>query len=169
MESWVSPDCPPQIVDQFWRHVRAFESTADSIPFDLLTRKGVELLPPDMIEEARLAGTLWDVIRGMASLGLYLLYTDHLDDRELYTRLWKDLLRQPVKLLPGGVWHIDLVGTGSHEDLHDYFRYYAEEEERLSWMEEFPDFVMPESEPRPRRRDHRLPRPDDMPRDSGLH
>jgi len=39
-----------------------------------------------------------------------------LSDRELYTLLWRDVLREETPMLPdypGSAWHLDLLGSGS--------------------------------------------------------
>ena len=56
----------------------------------------------------------------MARLGRYLSSTDHLSDRELYERLWTDILREPTSVCPDDPsmsCHIDLLGGCSDEDL----------------------------------------------------
>ena len=53
------------------------------------------------------------MIEGLAGLRVFLSQTDHLNDRALYTLLWRDLLREAVKDLPlndSAAWHIDLLG-----------------------------------------------------------
>ena len=54
--------------------------------------------------------------------------------------------------------HIDLVGSGSEEDIANYLRYYADESTRRDWAREFPDLVLPPHEQPPYDRDRRLPR-----------
>jgi hypothetical protein len=100
----------------------------------------------------------------MASIGMYLDSTDHLSDRELYVRLWTDVLRQPTELDPddrGAAWHIDLVGRGSDEDIRLYLMYYADEEDRRMWAQEWPDYPMPDTAELPFDRDRHLPEPRD--------
>jgi len=106
---------------------------------------------------------LSEAIRGMAALGMYLYSTDHLSDRELYARLWNDVLREPTPLLPyddNGEWHVDLVSSGSEEDTQLYLKYYADEEDRRRWAEDWPDDPLPDPAPLPFDRDRHLPRPD---------
>lgn len=53
-----------------------------------------------------------------------------MNDRELYTLLWHDLLREAIKDLSldsSSTWHIDLLGSGSAEDTYQYLKYYADD------------------------------------------
>ena len=75
---------------------------------------------------AQLKDTLWEVIHALAGLGTYLHSTDHLSDRELYTHLWSESLREPTVIMPENpdfAYHIDLVGSGSDEDTFLYLKH----------------------------------------------
>lgn len=103
---------------------------------------------------------LWEVIQALARLRVFLSQTDHLSDREFYTVLWHDLLREPVKditLDNSSVWHIDLLGSGSEEDIYLYLKYYADDPTRLQWSADFPDYKMPKHEQPTFDRDRHLP------------
>jgi hypothetical protein len=93
---------------------------------------------------------------------LFLERTDHLSDRELYSWLWKNALREELMGfgMPFGNCHLDVLGGCSEEDLILGMRYYADPEERARWAKEFPDFPMPPSEKPPFDRDRRLPKPE---------
>src|SRR4051794_31801560 len=73
-----SPNCPPEVQEQFWKHVIAFENTPAVQPFELLRQSGLDLPPPEALDAAALTAKLWEVIRGLALLGVYLECTDHL-------------------------------------------------------------------------------------------
>ena len=83
-----------------------------------LEEVGVALPPEDALRDDRdLRNHLWEVIETLADLGIFLLRTDHLSDRELYRLLEGRILREPVRDLPpsSGVHeYIDLgVWAGS--------------------------------------------------------
>jgi hypothetical protein len=110
---------------------------------------------------------LWEVIRGLALLRVFLDETDHLSDRELYTLLWSDMLREEVKAVPmdaDGAYHLSPLGGCKEEDIQLQMKYYADEEWRRRWQEDFPDFVMPDHEDPPYDRDRLLPQPEYGPR-----
>jgi len=93
---------------------------------------------------------------------VFLYDTDHLSDRELYAELWSDMLREEVKAIPpdpDGAYHLSPLGGCSEEDIQLQMKYYADEEWRRQFQEEFPDFVMPEHVDPPYDRDRFLPQP----------
>jgi hypothetical protein len=160
MVSGVSPECPAEIEERFWKQVIAFENAPEVQPFEVLVQSGLALPPPEEMDDARLTVKLWETIHGLAFLGVYLDSTDHLSDRELYARLWSDILRQPTALQPDDpnvAWHVDLIGGGSEDEILLYLKYYADDEIRRSWAEEWPDHPLPDAVPRPFDRDRHLP------------
>ncbi len=155
-----SEDCPEEIRERFLESVVAFEE-AEPVPlFDELVKTGLRLPAPEEMDDVQLNSKLWEIIRSMSLLGSYLHNTDHLSDRELYRRLWSELLREPTVLLPQNqdyAHHIDIIGSGSEEDILIYLKYYADEEERQHWAEEFSEDPIPAHEVPPFDRDHLLP------------
>jgi len=163
MTSEVSDDCPPEIEEAFWNHMIAFEQ-AEGLPlFDVLVSRGLSLPPPDELNDSQLTEKLWEVIEEIAHLGAYLYSTNHLSDRELYKELWNDVLRVPMVLMPEEpdfACHIDLIGGGSEEDIFLYLKYYADEDARREWAEEWPEYNLPEHKELPFERDCHLPQRD---------
>jgi hypothetical protein len=156
----VSPDLPADVQEQFWKHVLAFEDAPEVVPFDLLVNFGVSLPAPDDLDDGHLTTRLWEVIHAMADLGLVLDFTNHLSDRELYARLWNDVLREPTQLDPEdtlSVLHIDVSWSPSDEGTLVYLKYYADDDVRRDWAREWPDYAMPDRVPLPFDRDRHLP------------
>jgi hypothetical protein len=150
----------PKQEEAFLEHILLVEGAEEEPLFDLLEKGGLQMPQPSSINDSQLHDKLWEVIHGMALLGCYLSSTDHLSDRQLYELLWDELLREPTSVSPGNpnaAWHIDILGGCSEEDLRLRLRYYADEEERLRWAEEFPDDIIPPHEPLPYDRDRFLP------------
>jgi hypothetical protein len=132
-------------------------------PLDELVRQGVRILPPDEITDETLSAHAWELIHELACRGFYLLHTDHLEDRDLYTALWREGLRQPA-ILPGrschGGWYHDFAEVGVDEDssAEIWLKYYATEKERAQWAKTDPTLaVLPTPETPVCRRDWRLP------------
>ena len=161
MTTWESPDCPPEILEQFWANVRDYEKTPVTTHADQLLRAGVDLPAPATLTDEQLHVKLWEVIHKLAQLRVFLYHTDHLSERELYSHLWNDSLREAtMDFSPDSGWTstIDLVGSGSEEDMILYFMYFADELSRKQWKERFADYEMPERKKAPHHRDKDLPK-----------
>lgn len=158
--SGASDDCPPEVHEQFLHNILAYETAPLSSHFERLERAGIELPAPDSLDAAALHAKLWEVIHALAGMDTSLYHTDHLSDRQLYEHLWSDSLRELEPLMPvGSGWHccIDLIGSGSDEDIEIGLRYYDDEEQRQWWAKDFPDMVIPPHEKLPFDRDRHLP------------
>lgn len=154
-------DLPADMEEQFLKHILAFETAKEMTLMEWLVNAGVEVPPPDQLNDLELREKLSEIIHRMASLGAYLHHTNHLSDRALYSQLYDDSLREPTVLFPEDpsfVFGLDLVGSGSDEDTELYMRYYADKDDREHWAKSFPDFVMPPHEDPPYDRDEELPK-----------
>lgn len=147
--------------EAFLEHVLELETHGFVRPFDALVRDGFSLPPPEELDDTVLPAKLWELIRELARRRLFLNSTNHLSDRELYSWLFKDALREELMGfgLPFGNCHLDVLGSGSDEDTTLQMRFYASEEERKRWAADFPDFPRPPREKAPFDRD-RLPQAD---------
>jgi hypothetical protein len=157
-----APDCDPAIHEAFLMNVLALETHGYTRPFDVLRQSGLALPPPDELGDAAVTIKLWEIIRACAAKRLFLHSTDHLSDRELYTWLWRDALRQELMGfgLPFGHCHLDVLGACREEDIVLSLRFYADSRQRAEWAARFPDFPMPPRERPPFERDRHLPQPD---------
>jgi len=154
-------DLPADMEEEFLKHILEFETAEQLTLMQWLENAGLDVPAPEELTDESLPAKLWEVINRMASLGAYLHNTNHLSDRELYSYLYHDALREPTVLFPenpGYVYGIDIVGSGSEEDMHTYMRYFADDEYRQSWAKDFPDFEMPPHEIPPFDRDKDLPK-----------
>ena len=151
---------PADMEEEFLRHVLEYETAEPISLFRLLENSGLEIPAPDKLDEKILKTGLKEIIERMASLGAYLLHTNHLTDRGLYDYLYNDGLREEAMLFPENpsyAYMIDLTGSGSDEDNQIYLRYYADEEHRRQWALDWPDDPVPEHEEPPLDRDRFLP------------
>ena len=161
MVSGFVDDCPPEVEEQFWKQVIAYHELEEAPLFGVLLKAGVTLPAPQQLDDQQLTVKLWEVIRALAMLGAFLEFTDHLSDRELYARLWNDILRGPTLLQPEDLdfaCHIDLLGTGSEEDSALYLKYFADHGERRRWAVQFPEDEIPDHVDPPNDRDRHLPK-----------
>lgn len=160
MEATVNDDCPADAEEGFWRQVVDFEEAPWTTHFNQLESAGVSLPPPNSLDDRELTARLWEVIQKLALLRVFLSQTDHLSDRELYTHLWTDSLREETKLLPfssHSACHIQMLGGCSEEDNRLYVKYYADEDSRRRWHEHFADEPLPAHKDPPYDRDRLLP------------
>jgi hypothetical protein len=102
---------------------------------------------------------LWKLIAYLAEMNIVIENTNHLDDAALLEFLVA-FLEEPVVFpdLPDLVMHIDVLGSGSEEDINLYLRYYASDDDRQEWMREFPAYDMPPRRMPPFDRDRFLPK-----------
>ena len=156
-------EVPAEVEEGFWKHVVDYEKAPWTTNFQQLENAGVPLPPPDSLKDEELTAKLWDLIQKLALLHVFIEQTDHLSDRELYTHLWTDSLREESKAMPmvaGSAWHIQLLGSCSEEDMLLYLKYYADDDFRRHWHEDFPSDPIPMHEDPPYDRDRLLPKPD---------
>ena len=147
--------------EEFLKHILAFETAEPTSLLQWLENAGQDVPPPGELDDSQVPAKLWEVIRRMASLGAYLHNTNHLSDRELYTYLFEEGLREEAVLFPdnpGYVYGLDLLGSGSEQDMQLYMKYFANDEYRAEWMAEFPELDFPPHEDPPFDRDKDLPK-----------
>src|SRR5689334_7751251 len=92
MVAYESDGLTPDVREQFWRDVVAFETAGSTNLTKELNAIGVELPEPDDLDDVALHKALWSIIEGLARLRVFLHQTDHLGDRELYIQLLRELL-----------------------------------------------------------------------------
>jgi hypothetical protein len=157
-----SEECPPEVKEQFWSEVVAYENAPWTTHFKQLEEAGVQLPAPEDLNDEELNAKLWEIIRRLAFMRVFLSQTDHLTDRELYTHLWSDLLREETKDLvldQDSACHLEVLGSYGEEDMHLYLKYYADEDSRRQWHEDWPEAIIPDHEDPPFDRDRYLPKP----------
>jgi hypothetical protein len=156
-------ECPPEITEQFWEQVVAYEKAPWTTHCKQLEESGMQLPAPETLDDEQLTRKLGELIQRLALLRVFLEETDHLSDRELYTLLWSDMLREETKAVTldeDSACHMSPLGGCSEEDIHLYLKYYADEQWRRDWQKEYPEETLPDHEDPPYDRDRFLPRPD---------
>jgi len=128
------------------------------VPLEILRGNGIVIPEEPPGDETVLRARLWEIVEGMADIGMVVENTDHLSDLELYRFLVEDALLEETILPmgPGGTWHLSPIGSGSEEDNEIYLRYYADDEYREKWRRDV-GAVLPPREKPPCDRDRSLP------------
>ncbi|HEV2351234.1 MAG TPA: hypothetical protein VG028_15460 [Terriglobia bacterium] len=162
MEGKIS-DLLPEVEEGFWNHVDDIDEAPETTHFKQLEDSAVNLPAPEALDDGDLSLKLWEVIDKLATFRAFLHETNHLSDRELYTLLWTDILREETKdltHLEGTNCQIPLLGSGSEEDTELYLKFYADDEYRRDWLEQFPDAQLPDHVDPAYDRDQYLPEAD---------
>jgi hypothetical protein len=153
----------PAVAEQFWEQVVAYEKAPWTTHFKQLEESGMQLPAPEALDDEQLTRKLWELIQRLALLRVFLDETDHLSDRELYTLLWSDMLREETKAVTldeNSACHMSPLGGCSEEDIQLYLKYYADEQWRCDWQKQYPEETLPDHEDPPYDRDRFLPQPD---------
>ena len=132
-------EVPPELEEVFLERACEFEKTEWDTNFNRLVRRGIKMIPPAQLDDCKLRVKLQEVFCALAAIRCFLHDTDHLSDRELYTWLWSDGLREETPDLSqlGGAWHMSPIGGGNDEDIAIFLKYYASEKERRRWEGRF--------------------------------
>jgi hypothetical protein len=159
--AWETDECPPDLAEQLWDQLAALDQAPQTTHFNQLKQRGVALPPPADLSDDLLHAKLWEVIHALAELDVFLCSTNHLTDRELYDRLWSDVLHEwtTESAFPDVTCHLDLVGSGSNADITAWLRYYADANDRARWQQDFPSHRLPPRVKSPFNRDRQLPQP----------
>ncbi len=143
----------------FLARVVAWETRPFSTHGEWLAQHSYVFDPPDELRGPALEKELGRLIDALAVARVFLMHTDHLSDAELYTRLWNDVLDADAPdfaRTASDACHWDFADAGAGEE-QLWLMYYASEEQRQTWVHEFPDVKLPPRKNLPYRRDRRLP------------
>jgi len=159
---WNSFDLlPPAWEHAYWRAIIRARPGATSCPRALMEAGGFSFPPADSLEPDALIVRLWQLIRRLQQVNIFISSTDHLSDRDFYSWLRETGLQEFMTTAPGSTevyTQLDVVSSGSGEDFEVWARYYMQESDREQWREENPGEELPESKPLPHNRDRYLPR-----------
>lgn len=150
-------DCrrlPTQAENEFLAQMLAWEH-APVLPISRWFDPELVLPSPEKLPEDQLHIVLWETIEKLYTKRIVLDFTDHLNDRQLYTIIYRDILPSPEKKtdLPRNYLHWHCLDDDSQPDI--WLMYYASPEERESWAEETSQPLPPQLPP---------PHPRKMPR-----
>ena len=98
-----------------------------------------ELRPPrpGMLNDADLHAILLDMIDKLYEKRIILDFTDHLNDRQLYCLIYRDILPSREKMIDTARNYLHWDCTGTSSDPETWLRYYATQEERQAWSEAY--------------------------------
>ncbi len=129
----------------FWAMIYDFERAPRTTNRAQLAAMGVELPAGGELADDEVVVQLWTVIEALARLGVYLMNTDHLTDRQLYERLEREVLDEDVPDIVGNDGTQEWVDLSTLEEQELFDELYGCSPERRALA--------------PGNRDARLPRP----------
>src|SRR6478752_1761047 len=91
---------PPDLQEQFLEYVANYEKAPLTTDAEKLLENGVDLPAPDELDDEEIRAKLWELIQRLGRMRVFLSNTNHLADRELYQKLWKDSLREEHPDIP---------------------------------------------------------------------
>jgi hypothetical protein len=149
--------------EDYARKMDLFMKGPTTTYFQQLVDDGIPLPDPELVSDAEIRTKLWEVIAGLEKRRVFLEHTNHLNDRELYSTLWRDTLREETPAIDklGFRTQMDLTRLdGDDAETLLYLKYYADEQDRNGWLGELcpPDKMPPHEDP-PFTRDDLLPGP----------
>lgn len=105
------------------------------------------LPPPDRLTDEQLSETLCMVVEQLYQQSIVLDFTNHLDDRQLYMIIFRDILPTYEKKLAQrrSFLHWDCANIAGDPSI--WLRYYASDEERETWAEEMGEDPPPREVP----------------------
>jgi hypothetical protein len=117
----------PSLEEAFLTLACEYENASYDTNFNRLVQRGTKIVPPAELDDTSLHAKLQEVRCALAKIRCSVENTDHLTDRELYTWLWSEGLREETPDLSqlGGAWHMSPIGSGNEEDTAIFLKYYA--------------------------------------------
>ena len=119
----------------------------------------IGLSTPDerMLEEEAIPQVVDDLVNGLALIDVFLIHTDHLDDRSLLRTLRNRVLREPVRDVPPGVGSREWIDLAGGDDRSAFLAVHADDVDRSKAAAR--GEILPDRIPRCADRDRFLPRP----------
>ena len=92
----------PEDKDEFyWTMIYDLEMAPSTTGRAQILEYGIVPTPPqELATYGEIHDELWTVIEALSRCGIYLLNTDHLNDTDLYNRLYYKILDEPCKMMP---------------------------------------------------------------------
>jgi hypothetical protein len=147
-------ELPTKVENDFLASMLAWER-APVLPISQWFTPELALPHPESLTAEELHLTLWETIGKLYEQRIVLDFTDHLNDRQLYSLIYRDILPSHEKRIENrnSFLHWDCANTESDPEV--WLRYYATDEERTMWSEEQQEELPAvESPPYPRRMPH---------------
>lgn len=118
---WTSGNCPAEIRQSNLEDILAFESVGSGTSlFEGLQEHGLELPPPEKLDERQSAEKVTEVLQALAGLRIFLIGFEDMTARQFYATLWNQTLWEACyveKRNPGALTVIDISHRLSRSDI----------------------------------------------------
>lgn len=110
----------PEDKDEFyWTMIYDLEMAPSTTGRAQILEYGIVPTPPQELSTyGEIHDELWTVIEALSRCGIYLLNTDHLNDTDLYNRLYFKILDEPCKMMPPEADCAEYIDCLHPMDLH---------------------------------------------------
>jgi len=132
--------------NEFLESMLAWER-APMLPISQWFEPELKLPRPETLGEHELQRVLWETIDRLFEQRVVLDFTDHLSDYELFCLIYRDILPSQEKKIDRGQNYLHWDCAGTRGDPEPWLRYYATDEERSSWADEFDEPLPPHESP----------------------
>jgi hypothetical protein len=140
-------EVPTEVENEYLESMLAWEK-APVLPIAEWFTPKLELPLPEKLDDEALHDILWDVVQKLYDKRIVLDFTDHLNDRQLYCLIYRDILPSPEKKIDSSQSYLHWDCADASGDAETWLRYYATEEDRDHWADEY-EAELPPSEPAP--------------------
>jgi hypothetical protein len=121
---WSAPGFPDQLRETCLEDILEFESIGSGTSlFVGLKDNGIDLPPPESLDEQQSAEKAREVLHALADLRVFLIGFEDMTPVEFYSTLWKQTLREGCyvkKRTPGAVTIIDVSHSLSHSEFLEF-------------------------------------------------
>ena len=123
---WNREDCPSELRESHLEDVRAFESlSAGPSLFQGLEANGVDLPPPEKLNERQCAKKVLEILQALARIQVVIIGFEHWSPKQAYARFWEETLWEGCyveKKTPGGITVIDASHSLTRSDFERSIR-----------------------------------------------
>ena len=140
-----------------WSLVYDLEQAPITTNLEQLAEIGVSIPDERVLEDEVIPLLVDEVANGLALIDVFLIHTDHLDDRSLLRALRNRVLREPVRDVPPGVGSREWIDLAGGDDRSAFLAVHADDIDRSTAAAR--GEILPDRIPRRADRDRCLPRP----------
>ena len=145
--AWIQSERLPISVENEFLESKLQWERAPIVPISQWFDPPLQLPSPEQLSNDRLSQLLYETINRLFERRIVLDFTDHLSDRQLYRLIYRDILPAQEKKIDRRRSYLHWDCSDTDGDPEIWLRYYATEEERLLWADDFEGPLPPHEDP----------------------